>query len=93
MALMSWKVEQITLLCPGKIFVFWGGWIVVFFLFFKLVYGNFILELSWGSRNLQGEFFPKKEFGIRNELVSSSLNMVLSGQETDASLWQMNYCL
>lgn len=46
MALKSQKVEQIILLCPGRIFVFRGGWRVVFFLFFKLVYVNFILELS-----------------------------------------------
>lgn len=49
MALKSWKVEQITLLCPGRISVFWGGWRVVVFclvFFFKLVYVNFILEFS-----------------------------------------------
>lgn len=53
---MSWKVDQFTLLRPGRIFVFWGCWKVVFFLFFKLVYVNFILELNWGGggRNLHG---------------------------------------
>lgn len=74
MTLKPWKVQQITLLCPGRTFVFWGGWRVVFFSFFQvgLCEFHFGTHFGWGGKRVEicmVSFSPEKNLGLEINLL------------------------
>lgn len=78
MALMFFRVGQITLLCPGRIFVFQGGWKVVLFSFLQVGLCEFQFRTRFGEVEIcMVSFSPKKTGAV--------------WEETDASLQQVNW--